>query len=339
LVAESIGSRRGAVHAFRQSPRGTEVIRIGRRDASGTALGPNDAFRVGSLSKLIVATLVLTLRDGGEPLLDLDAPLATYLGTDSVGARATIRALLSHRSGLPGYTEHPGFEHATLDDRDRWWTPREVLGTFIEGRPPGEALAAVQSYSNTNFLLLGLAIERVTARPLHDVIRDELVARLGLTRTVLPHAGWNRPDWLVPAWSPGTLRGGSRDPYTSFESAAWAAGAVVSSAADLASIIDALFDDEFLDPGRRREMMTPSLGDYAFGVRTMQLGRRRWLGHLGIIRGYMSAIRFDRRGEQKVIVLTNNDLINVDALANLLVTSAARRTHVSSRSPAGPLPG
>lgn len=322
VVAESLGSSRGAVHAFRQSTSGTEAIRIGRRDASGSALGPNDAFRVGSLSKLVIATVVLTLRERGEPLIDLDEPLATYLGDDSVGARATIRALLSHRSGLPSYTEHPRFNEETLADRDKWWEPREVLSTFIENCPPGSALATAQSYSNTNYLLLGLAIESVTAQPLHDVIRHELVAPLGLSRTVLPHAGWDRPDWLVPAWSPGTLRGDPRDPYTSFESAAWAAGAMVSSAADLASLIDALFDDAFLDPGRRREMMTPSLGDHGFGLRTMQLGRRRWLGHLGIIRGYMSAMRFDRRGNQKVIVLTNNDLINVDELANQLATAS-----------------
>ena len=321
LVAAAVGSRRGAVHAVRQSTSGTETVRIGGRDASGDALGPDEAFRVGSLSKLVIATLVLTLGDRGEPLFNLDEPLATYLGADSVGANATIRALLSHRSGLPGYTEHPRFEEATLADRDRWWTPLEVLSTFIEDSPPGEALATAQSYSNTNYLLLGLAVERVTAKPLHDVIRDQLVARLGLSRTVLPHAGWDRPDWLVPAWSPGTLRGNPGDSYASFESAAWAAGAVVSSAADLAVLIDALFDDQFLDPDRRREMMTPSLGQWAFGLRTFQLGRRTWLGHLGIIRGYMSAMRFDRGRKQKVIVLTNNDLINVDELADLLATT------------------
>jgi D-alanyl-D-alanine carboxypeptidase len=321
LVTESIGSRRGGVHAFRRTASGEEDIRSGRRDAAGGALGPDDAFRVGSISKLVVATLVLTLRDAGGPLIDLDEPLAAYLGNDSVGARATIRALLSHRSGLPGYTDHPEFEETTLVDRDRWWTPREVLDTFVDPSP-GEALAPVASYSNTNYLLLGLAVEAVTGRPLHEVIRDELAVRLGLSRTMLPHAGWDRPDWLVPAWSPGTLRGNPDDQYTSFESAAWAAGAVISSVADLATLIDALFDDAFLDPVRRREMMTPAVGDFGFGLRTMQVGPREWVGHLGVIRGYMSAIRLDRRSTDRVVVLTNDDLINVDVLANQLASGA-----------------
>jgi D-alanyl-D-alanine carboxypeptidase len=323
FVAESRGTRRGAVHAFCQGSNGTHNIRVGRRDSTGGELSTNDAFRVGSISKLMVATLVLTLRDGDRPLIDVDAPIATYLGSDSVGARATIRALLSHRSGIPGYTDHPCFEEATLAARDRWWTPQEVLDTFVDDSP-GEALTAIPSYSNTNYLLLGLAIEAVTNRPLHDVVRDELAGRVGLTRTLLPHAGWERPGWLVPGWSPGTLRGHPEDAYTSFESAAWAAGGMISSVADLTTLIDALFDDEFLDPIRRNEMMTPAVGDFGFGLRTMQLGRREWLGHLGVIRGYMSAIRLDRRSQDKVIVLTNDDLINVDVLANQLAATLDR---------------
>ena len=69
-------------------------------------------------------------------------------------------------------------------------------------------------------------------------------------------------------------------------------------------------------------MMTPSLGQFAFGLRTFQLGRRTWLGHLGVIRGYMSAVRFDPRSKRMVIALTNNDLINVDQLADQLATTS-----------------
>ena len=137
----------------------------------------NDQFSIASITKSVTAAQVMQLVEAGE--LGLDDPVADHLPSDldfdTNGA--TIRDLLSHRSGIPDYAD-------TVDlsaDPLRFWTPAEVLAAIPAVRTTaGEAYA----YGNTDYLLLGLVIEEVTGRPMAKVLRDGVLGIDGVGRLI-----------------------------------------------------------------------------------------------------------------------------------------------------------
>jgi D-alanyl-D-alanine carboxypeptidase len=138
--------------------------------ATGTADGIRDVtvedqFSIASITKAVAATQVMQLVEAGS--LGLDDPVAEHLPSDLEFDTngATIRDLLSHRSGIPEYAD-------TVDlsaDPLRVWTPAELLAAIPAERMPAGAESV---YANTNYLLLGVVMEEVTGRPLAQVLRD-----------------------------------------------------------------------------------------------------------------------------------------------------------------------
>jgi D-alanyl-D-alanine carboxypeptidase len=138
--------------------------------ATGTADGIRDVtvedqFSIASITKAVAATQVMQLVEAGS--LGLDDPVAEHLPSDLEFDTngATIRDLLSHRSGIPEYAD-------TVDlsaDPLRVWTPAELLAAIPAERMPAGAESV---YANTNYLLLGVVMEEVTGRPVAQVLRD-----------------------------------------------------------------------------------------------------------------------------------------------------------------------
>jgi D-alanyl-D-alanine carboxypeptidase len=129
----------------------------------------NDQFSIASITKAVTATQVMQLVEAG--VLGLDDPVAEHLPSDLEfdANAATIRDLLSHRSGIPDYVDAVDLSADPL----RVWTPAELLAAIPAQRT---AAGAGSDYGNVNYLLLGVVIEEVTGRPLADVLRDGVLS-------------------------------------------------------------------------------------------------------------------------------------------------------------------
>jgi D-alanyl-D-alanine carboxypeptidase len=285
-----------------------------------------DRFRIGSVTKSFVATVVLQLV--GEGRLGLDDRLQQWLpGAVPGGQHITIRQLLNHTSGLANYTDDllgPLLAKPTRQAYQqlaaRNFTPRALVAMATRHRPlfpPGTRF----SYSNTNYILLGLLVERVTGDRLAGQLHQRILAPLGLADTELPGTqrrirgqylhGYAPPD---RAWLPSDGPAGLVDVTQANPSWAGAAGAMISSAADLARFYQALLGGRLLGPELLKAMQTtvdaseqygPAAG-YGLGLMRLALGcgGQVW-GHGGEVAGY-ATVAFSTRDAARQLVLTDN---------------------------------
>jgi D-alanyl-D-alanine carboxypeptidase len=271
------------------------------------------AFRVGSITKTFVATVVLQL--AAEGALGLDDTVEHWLpGMVPNGQTITLRQLLNHTSGIYNYTEDDALFRSIVRNRLRVVTPVELVAVATKHNPlfdPGTDW----SYSNTGYILLGLVIEKATATPLEQQLRQRIFEPLGLTRTSFPAAPTlPRPfahGYLPPANGLIPTPGGKPVDVTAWSpSWAWAAGALVSTAGDLARFYGALLGGELLRPEQLQEMKaTVPIPDgsagYGLGLVSEPLACARALGHTGGVPGYTSIAYSSEDGSRQAIVLIN----------------------------------
>ncbi|WP_311304289.1 serine hydrolase domain-containing protein [Streptomyces sp. ITFR-6] len=152
--------------------------------ATGAPVPADGQVRIGSNTKTFVAVVVLQLV--AERRVDLDASVDTYLpglvrGEGIDGRRITVRHLLQQTSGLPDYSNY-------LGDDVRYYAPRELLATALQ-HPADFGPGTSWKYSNTNYVLAGLIIQKVTGRPLAEEIDRRVARRAGLRHTYFPAPG------------------------------------------------------------------------------------------------------------------------------------------------------
>ncbi len=236
----------------------------GSFDASGRPLRVDAPFRIASVSKMITAATVLSLVDEGA--WSLDDPLGRHLRDDLVeragAASISLRRLLDHTSGLPDFFTHPSIA-AALAGGGRRFRPRDLVALALERAPAAPVHGAGRAYSDTGFVLAGLAVEAVTGRPLHAASRQRVLDPAGMTRTWLESAD-DAPRTEAP--SAHTRFGADvtgLDPTID-----WAGGGFVSTADDLARLVPAL--PRLLSAASWRAMTTGApgpRGDYdAYGL-------------------------------------------------------------------------
>jgi D-alanyl-D-alanine carboxypeptidase len=290
----------------------------------GPPVTPDTPFAWGSITKSLVAALALRLASEGR--LDLDATLDAWLPDYPQARRITLRMLLGHTSGIFDYFQHEDYPDRVFKDPLHAWTTDEILA--LTGKRTNPAGAAF-SYSNTNYVLLGLVLEQVTGQPLADQIHDQFLAPLGLAETVFQQAG--RPVGLVGAkgfwkerrgfreWSDGT----DFRPTTSAATVAWAAGAVMGSVRDLLDWEMALYEGDVLAPDALAQMLAfdPRSG-YGLGARTQTLAQRPGYGHGGSLRGFVSVMYRLPLEDLDVVVVTNVGFADLDRVASRLARAA-----------------
>lgn len=279
--------------------------------ATGADITPSARFRVGSLTKTYVATVVLQLV--GEKRVVLDCPIEHYLpGLLNNGKRITVRQLLNHTSGVPDYTQDPSLLAGITSGRV--YTPRELIA-LGNSMPRSHAPGTRWSYSNTNYIVAGLLVEKVTGRKLATVLENRIFRPLNLTHTsfaTVTPAG--TAHGYVPAqWSPAQ-DGRPYDVTAVNASHAWAAGAIVSNVSDVSTFYRALFSGRLLAPAQLRAMKTTVAQDpkdpqstfrYGLGIERVRdtCGVNWGLG--GAIFGYSTAAYYNERtGRTFVIAAT-----------------------------------
>ena len=279
---------------------------------------PRTHVRVASITKPFVAATILQLVAEGK--VDLDASIETYLpgrirGPGIDANAITVRQLLRHQSGLPEYFDadtKPPAEPVTGDQLLDAGLARLMQFT------PGSAI----KYTNTNYVIAGLLIEKVTGHSAADEITRRIIAPLGLSDTYFPASG---DKGLRAPFAHGylTVDGNRRDGTAFNASAAGMAGSLISTNEDTSAFISALLDGRVVPPEQLREMMDTvdwtDAGDgfrYGLGLTSIDLdcGVKVW-GHGGDIEGYHS-LMMKAFGSPAVSMTLTQDPPSTDSIAD-----------------------
>jgi D-alanyl-D-alanine carboxypeptidase len=290
--------------------------------------GDDTPFVVGSISKTFVAALIMQLAEEG--VLSLDDPLARWLDEYPGASEITLRQLLDHSSGVFNYFEHFTYTRRVFGDPTRSWTPEEIITTF-QADPYFEPGTGYH-YSNTGFVLLGMVIEEATGNPLGEEYQRRFFEPLGMIETFFQGDGPPPPSaahgYLIGDAGTRLISDGTGyRPTTSAATVAWAAGAVVSTAGDLATWADALYGGSLLDPASLAQLTNfrsnpYARGTYGLGTRTRLIEGRQVVGHTGSLRGFAAAMWYFPAEDLTVVVLSNRGRVDVNPIADRLAAIA-----------------
>ncbi|WP_328619138.1 serine hydrolase domain-containing protein [Streptomyces sp. NBC_00354] len=286
--------------------KGSYVKTFGVADkATGAPMTTGLHVRIGSETKTFTVTALLQLVD--QRKVGLDDPIGTYIKGVPNGNRITLRELAGMRSGLFNYTLDENFIKKFQADPEQSFTTQQLLDYAFK-HPVQFAPGAKFDYSNTNLILLGLVVEKVTGRPLREVIAKDVLAPAGLRSTVFPTSA-AMPDPYAHGYTDQTASGKIEDATGWNPSWAWAAGAMVSDLEDLRSWARTLATGTLLTPATQTERLktTPMnlQGDgYGLGIFNVQ----GWIGHNGSIPGYEVLPVYLPQAQATMVILLNTDV-------------------------------
>ncbi|MEV7070295.1 serine hydrolase domain-containing protein [Streptomyces sp. NPDC093990] len=284
----------------------------------------DDRYRVGSITKTFVATVLLQLEAEGR--LSLDDTVEKWLpgtvhGNGHDGGRITLRQLLNHTSGVFDYTSDDTFgrtyflKDGFLAHRYDTQSPGQLVAIAMAHRPdfaPGTSW----SYSNTNYVLAGMVIQQATGRTYGEEIRRRVVVPLHLSATSVPGTRVTVPEPSSRAYSKlaRTATGPTYDVTELNPSLASSAGEMISDAADLNRFYSALLRGRLLPPKQLGEMKTTVTVDEIPGAgyglalidRELSCGVHVW-GHDGGIHGSSSVAVTTADGRHSLAFNFNGD--------------------------------
>ncbi|MGW3107165.1 serine hydrolase domain-containing protein [Streptomyces sp. NPDC001100] len=291
---------------------------------TGKPRSADDRYRVGSITKAFVSTVLLQLEAEGR--LSLDDTVEKWLpgvvrGNGNDGGRITVRQLLNHTSGIYNYTEDEGFGRAYFT-KDGFFqhrydtkTPAGLVAIAMSHKPdfaPGTSW----HYSNTNYVLAGMVIQKVTGHSYATEIRDRIINPLHLRATSLPGTKVTVPNPSSRAYSKlaEETTGPTYDVTKLNPSIASSAGEMISDSADLDRFYGALLGGKLLPVKQLKEMQTTvPAGDspttrYGLGISDIKLpcGVHLW-GHDGGIHGSSSVVVATPDGRHSLAFNFNGD--------------------------------
>lgn len=266
--------------------------------AGRTPMSPDTVLPILSVTKQFTAALVMLMVEAGK--IQLERPIRDYVAeVPAAWSKVTVAQCLAHTGGLPNFSASPEFEAGV----DRSLRPTQVLETYVRDLPLEFEPGSRWAYSNTGYLLLGMALERTTGQDFATLIRDRIARPLGLRATRFETG---RP--ALQGYSKGGVSASAFSPYQAF-----AAGGILSTVDDLATWTAALHGGRVLRP-RSLALMTSSARTsdgkatgYGFGLGVTERDGHRILGHGGGIRGYLSYLAADPEQRTVVVMLSNTD--------------------------------
>ncbi|MFF3665586.1 serine hydrolase domain-containing protein [Microtetraspora malaysiensis] len=312
------------------STAGVADVRTGRTRV------PQERFRIGSVTKVFTAAVVLQL--AAEHKLSLDNTVDRWLpgllqGNGHDGSRITVRHLLRQTSGIFPYSIDPAmlerfFNPGFLTRRFDRMKPEQLVKIAVSHPAqfqPGESWA----YSNTNYILAGMIAERADGRPFATQLVERITRPLRLTGTYMPGDEAELQGVHPRHYSKNTADGSLTAPVhdvteqnAGHDSHAWTAGGMVSTAGDLDRFLTALLRGQFLPPQQQHEMFTTTEvppqawidgATYGSGIFSMKLpnGRTVW-GVAGMINGCYTFAMGDREGRRTIVTHLNGDWAPAD---------------------------
>lgn len=324
----------GVVVYARHSNETTSLARGADNLDTNRPMTTSDRFRIGSVTKTFVATVVMQLVQEGR--LSLDDTIEKHLpGLVPNGGSITIRQLLSHTSGLPDYFSNKRIYAPYLNGNLTYvWAHRTLVRIASRDKPlftPGAR--GRWAYSNTGYYILGLTIEQVTGHTLARELTTRIFRPLHLSSTTLPTTP-ALPGRYAHGYTP-TGKNKLQDISHISPSILWAAGGIVSTPADVATFQRALFQGRLLSLPLVHQMQTTQVViPGSRGRQTMGLGLFKsrfrcgtaW-GHGGDLPGYTTNAYSSSNAERQVVIAVNvgedSQLTTAasDALASLLTAA------------------
>jgi D-alanyl-D-alanine carboxypeptidase len=305
--------------------------------ARGAAPGLGDRWRIASVTKLFVATVVMQMVD--EKVLELDAPISNYI--DSISQPITIRQLLQHTSGLADYHDFDGLDSAAAYVEHRFENPSASDRIALAlAHSPIAAPGTEYHYTDTNYRVLEVLVEAVTHRTLAAQIEARILRPLRLADTSFPidDALIDGPHLhgYMQADLPDAPFGDAASLIDYTEQTldqTGAAGAMISTAPDLSRFLAALLGGELTSQEALAEMQTTVPVDedsQALGITGAGLGLESWdlgcgtrWGHGGSTRGYTTLVFASEDGADTGIVVATEDPMPLAAYGPALAAAAA----------------
>jgi D-alanyl-D-alanine carboxypeptidase len=276
--------------------------------AAGRPMRAQDRVHIGSITKTFVSTVVLQLAAEGR--LSLNDSVQRWLPGVITGhgyhpARITIRQLLQQTSGLRDYLSNPEFQDLRV--LARTWRPRRLVGIAVRLGPPVHGWL----YANTNYILLGMIIQKVTGHSPVTEIRRRILVPLSLHGTSFP---------LTSTRIPAPYAHGYYGPVDATHlvnpSVAWTAGAMISTVGDVARFYRALLTGRLLPPAQQRELLATipvhDTGElfaehYGLGIYRVQLPCGTAWGHDGGWPGGFKTFAYTSPDGARQAVMVYND--------------------------------
>lgn len=282
----------------------------------------DDAFLIGSVTKMITSACILQLVDEGT--LTLEDSMGKWLDTLSVidpngyiNRKITIRQLLRHQSGIYDVLSHPDNQTTLLSDISKIWTPEELITEFIS--PALFAPGATWSYSNTNYFLLGMIIKKATGKPFYEAYRERFFEPLDLQTIAIPAFEPLLPP-VAHVWLDITGDGVTDDAhdfymsYLALNSTAGAAGGYFSTPRDVAEWLSTYLRGDFVSPALMAEAKTMVVAPgqpvtYGLGLMKKSFIGLEAFGHGGDLAYAASAWYFPAK-DISIVVMTNDSKKN-----------------------------
>ncbi len=253
-------------------------------------------FRIGSMTKQFTAAAILLLEERGK--LKTSDLIKTYLpDAPASWDTITINNLLTHTSGVPNYTSQPGFETMMRQPSK----PADIIGLFRD-KPLDFAPDSQFAYSNSNYYLLGLIVEKASGQSYAEFIRANLLDPLGLKDT-----GYDSSTDILPHRARGYALGSKGLVNAQFVdmSTPFAAGALYSTTHDLLTWEKALFGGKVVSAASLKKMTTPYKDGYGYGLSMNPEDGRKAIEHNGAINGFNSDMAWFPDDDVNIIVLDN----------------------------------
>ncbi len=257
---------------------------------------PDVKFRLGSLTKQFTATLVLLLQQDGK--LNIADPVSKYLpDAPKSWQKITLTNLLGHTSGIPNFTNGKEFGPWSMNAR----THEEELA-FFRDKPLDFEPGTKFDYSNSNFEVLGVVIEKVSGEKYGDLLRKRIFEPLGMKDT-----GLDSDELVLPKRAQGYMlaKDGLVVARSESMSVPWAAGSMYSTTGDLLRWERGLFGGKILNEASLKTMTTAGKGDYGLGIGVGQTEGVKTVLHGGGIEGFNTQLTYVPERKIAVVVLSN----------------------------------
>ncbi len=314
--------------------------------ALGIRMTPNDRLLQGSVGKTYVAAVALQLVQEGR--IALDAKVSRYLGAEpwygrlANGSEVIVRQLMNHTSGVVRYEFKPEFTRDLTANPAKVWQPHELIAYLLDTPAPFPAGQGWE-YSDSNYILLGMIIERVTGNTYYAEMQRRLLRPLGLRNTV-PSDSRSIPGLVQGYAGPNNPFGGTDAMITDGQFAInpqfeWTGGGIASTSEDLARWAKALYDGQAFG----QPLMTEALNGvparlgrdvrYGLGVMLRPTALGLTYGHSGFFPGYLTEVMYFPDSKVAIAVQVNTSVQRslggsptrfIMALANTLVANPVR---------------
>jgi D-alanyl-D-alanine carboxypeptidase len=310
----------GATIAFALPDGRTGALAIGYADVEGKVLlRAGDRMFSGSTGKTFVSAVAMQLVD--EQAFRLDDKLDLYLGEEKWFERLpnahsiTLRMLLNHSSGLSNHPELDTFASDLRRNPDKVWKPEELVN-YVLDRPPLFAAGQGWAYSDTNYILAGMVIERVTHDSYYHQLKKRILRPYHLTNTT-PSDRRILPD-VVPGYPDPTLPFGTgrkvmeHGKYAFNPQVEWTGGGLVSNSMDLARWTKLLYEGRLFSAGSLSQLLDgvatqDSDVRYGLGVFTYRSKGVVEYGHGGEMPGYNTTMMYWPKYKLAVAIQFNSD--------------------------------